>query len=125
MTLLKPDDSLVLYMSGALLDISAKMGFGVMRYSPNHIACVIDPDHAGKDAGVLTGIDRVVPIVATLEDALSLGGTVLVLGIAPPGGLIPKDWYEEIDRAVSLGMSVINGLPYRLAWRYPAFAEAQ
>ena len=54
-----------------------------------------------------------------LVAALALGADVFVLGIAPPGGLIPKPWFSIIDRAVEVGLSVINGLHDLLGPRYP------
>src|SRR3954465_12219760 len=108
--MLERSQPLAIYMEGAMLSGIGKMGFGVLRYSPNPIACVIDSEHAGRDAGEVTGIPRRAPIVATMEGARALGAKALVLGIAPPGGLIPLEWYPYIDDAVALGMSVINGL---------------
>lgn len=86
------------------------MGLGVLRYSPNPIVCVIDSQTAGKDAKDVAGVPRACPVVASIEEALALGAEVLVLGIAPPGGLIPKAWYPVIDRSVELGLSIVNGL---------------
>ena len=110
---------LALYMAGALTDISGKMGFGVLRYSPNPIVCVIDPDYAGRDAAEVTGIPRPCPVVATVDEAHALGAEVFVLGIAPGGGKIPPDWYPNIDRAWELGMLLVNGLHDLLGTRYP------
>lgn len=107
-------------MPGAMRDASGKMGFGVLRYSPNPIVCVIDPEHVGLDAKDVTGIPRSCPVVATVDDACRLGADVFLLGIAPPGGLIPADWYREINQAWDEGMSIINGLHDRLA---PRFSE--
>lgn len=105
-------------MPGALKDIAGKMGFGVLRYSPNPIACVIDPEFAGQDAADVTGIPRHCPVVATVEEACDLGAQVFLLGIAPPGGLIPTEWYPDIDRAWNQGMTVVNGLHDLLGPRF-------
>lgn len=94
------------------------MGVGVLRYSPNPIVCVIDSETAGRRTHETVGVERDVPIVATVDEALALGARALVLGIAPPGGLIPESWTPDIDRAVAGGMLVVNGLHDRLAPRY-------
>ena len=102
-----------------------KMGHGVIRYSPNPLVCVIDSVHAGSDMATVAGMPKAVPIVATIREARELGADVLLLGIAPGGGLIPQEWYGAIDEAVGLGMSVLNGLHDHLAPRYPDLVEGQ
>src|SRR5579862_1089955 len=49
----------------------------------------------------------------------------MVLGIAPPGGLIPKEWYEALDEAIAKGLSLVNGLHDILAPRYPNLKPGQ
>jgi len=112
-------------MEGALGEMPGKMGAGVLRYSPNPIACIIDSTHAGRDHREITAIMRPCPIVASITEARNLGAEVFVLGIAPPGGLVPEAWWPAIDQAVSLGMSVINGLHDRVAPRYPGLGAGQ
>jgi len=112
-------------MEGAVLGVAGKMGFGVLRYSPNETVCVIDSVCAGQNIKDLTPIPKSCPIVATIEEALALGADVFVLGIAPPGGLIPEPWFTIIDHAVSSGMSVVNGLHDLLSPRYPILDDGQ
>lgn len=109
---------LALYMEGSVQGDAGKMGFGILRYSPNPVACVIDTITAGKDVQEVTDSPRSAPIVATVQEAKALGADVFVLGIAPPGGLIPLDWYAAIDEAWASGMSLINGLHEPLSERY-------
>lgn len=116
--MLRPDQKLAVYMEGAIGDPNGKMGYGVLRYSPNPVVCVIDRAHAGQDAAIATRIPRSCPVVATVDEAAALGAEALVLGIAPVGGLIPMEWYPAIDRAFELGMSLVNGLHDLLAPRY-------
>jgi len=112
-------------MEGAFAEKTGKMGMGVLRFSQNDIVCLVDSLNAGADSADLTGIDRHVPVVATVDDARALGADVLLLGIAPPGGLIPESWFPTLDRAVSLGFSIVNGLHDRLAPRYIDLADGQ
>lgn len=120
--MLDPGLRLAIYMEGAVLGPYGKMGFGILRYSHNPIACVIDSETAGRSIKELTGIDRECPIVSSVEAAKQLGGQVFVLGIAPHGGLIPPSWWPMIDRAVELGFSILNGLHDLIGPRYPQLA---
>jgi len=81
-----------------------------MRYSPNPIACVIDSRHAGKQVNDVVDMPRNCPVVANVEEARKLGAEVLILGIAPTGGRIPEPWLAELEKALTLGMSLANGL---------------
>lgn len=112
-------------MEGALDQGFGKMGFSALRYSPNEIVCVVDSANAGKDTKDLTGIPRSAPVVADVEKAREMGAEVLLLGIAPPGGLIPEDWFTVLDRSVEIGFCVINGLHDLLAPRYPGLPDGQ
>lgn len=122
---MRPGQKIALYMEGAFANRTGKMGLGVLRFSPHEIVCMVDSVSAGGDSVAVTGIDRRVPIVASLEEAVALGAEVLLLGIAPPGGLIPGDWYPVLDEAVMQGLSLINGLHDLLATRYPHLAPGQ
>lgn len=123
--MLKRDEPLAIYMEGATTNSVGKMGFGILRYSANPIACVIDSEQAGRDARELTGIPRSAPVVGTVAEAVAKGAKVLVLGIAPAGGLIPEDWYPIIDEAIASGLSVVNGLHDQLSPRYPHLTNGQ
>ena len=96
-------------MEGASDKDTGKMGFGVLRYSPNPICCVIDSEWAGRDIRESGRSPRSAPTVATIDVALALGAEVIVLGIAPPGGLIPQEWFPVMDEAVAKGLSLVNG----------------
>jgi uncharacterized NAD-dependent epimerase/dehydratase family protein len=123
--MLKPDQRLALFMNGYLGDRHGKMGYGVLRFSPNPVTCVIDPRHAGKTVCDVVDMPRNAPVVATVAEAAALGAEVLVLGVAPPGGLLPQSWLEQLDEAVGLGLSLVNGLHDVLATRYPALRPGQ
>jgi uncharacterized NAD-dependent epimerase/dehydratase family protein len=99
-----------IYMEGALESDAGKMGFGVLRYSTNVIACVIDSLHAGKTVAQAIGLPNEVPIAANVQEAIDLGADTLILGIAPSGGLIPEAWYPDLDAAWDGGLSLVNGL---------------
>lgn len=112
-------------MEGELVGDFAKMCYGILRYSPNEVAAIIDSEHAGQDVKDLVDSPRSAPVVATVEEAVALGGEVFVLGIAASGGHIPEAWYPAIDEAVARGMCVLNGLHDRLNPRYPNLKQGQ
>jgi uncharacterized NAD-dependent epimerase/dehydratase family protein len=87
-----------------------KTGLSLLRYSESPIVAAIDRECAGKSLSELTGIKRDVPIVASVAAALEYHPEVLVIGIAPKGGVLPDDYWHELKDAVSAGMSVVNGL---------------
>ncbi|MFH1176032.1 MAG: DUF1611 domain-containing protein [Acidobacteriota bacterium] len=123
--MLERDQVLAIYMEGHRADKSGKMGEGVLRYSSNPIACVIDSGAADRDAAEVMRIPRHCPIVGTITEARALGAQVLVLGIAPPGGRIPAAWLAAIDEAVAAGFSLVNGLHDLLAPRYQTLEPGQ
>jgi len=123
--MLQSHHKIAIFMEGALTDVAGKMGFGILRYSPQTIVCVIDSLHAGKNAADITNIPRECPVVADLESARKMGADVLILGIAPPGGLIPESWWPTIDKAINLGFSIVNGLHDLVGPRYPDLPTSQ
>jgi uncharacterized NAD-dependent epimerase/dehydratase family protein len=106
-----PDNRLALLMSdGFLRSRNGKMGYGLLRYSENPIACVLASDEVGESVREITGIDTDVPIVGTVEDAHRLGADTLVIAVATSGGVLPGSYRAEIIRALRLGMNLVNGL---------------
>ncbi len=126
--MLKPETPLALFMEGALGERVGKMGYGILRYSPNPVACIVDSRFAGKSLGEVfpefqPANRPAVPIVGAVQEAAQRGAKSLVLGIAPGGGRIPMEWLAPIDEAVRLGMGVVNGLHEQLANRYPGSSD--
>ncbi len=108
--MLTPDDRIAILMHDGLQGAKGKTGISLLRYSQNSIVAVIDEAAAGESVQALTGIDREVPIVPSLQAALALKPTVLAIGLAPSGGILPEPWYAEVKQAVKAGLSVMNGL---------------
>lgn len=123
--MLSRSQRLALYMEGASDKDLGKMGFGVLRYSPNPVVCVVDSELAGHDMLEFGKSPRPAPIVATIDEAVKMGAEVLVLGTAPPGGLIPPEWFSALDEAVERGLSLVNGLHDLLTPRYPSLKPRQ
>ncbi len=123
--MLKDSQRLALFMEGALGEPLGKMGYGVLRFSRNPIACIIDSTKAGLDHLPFTQIDRPCPVVGTVAEAKALGADVFVLGIANTGGVVPPEWLPWIDEAVASGLNVINGLHDLLGPRYTQLSSRQ
>jgi len=101
---------LVLLTEGSLDPYNAKTAVGVLRYRPEHVACVLDSLRAGEDLEKLVGTGRGIPIVGTLEEALATHPTGLLLGTVAPGGRIPQSWRTLIIAFLERGLDVISGL---------------
>ncbi|NEQ46263.1 MAG: DUF1611 domain-containing protein [Leptolyngbya sp. SIOISBB] len=99
-----------------------KTGLSILRYSPLNIVAVIDQQQTGKALKAVTGIDRNVPIVGSVQDAMAWQPSVLMIGIAPSGGALPEPWYEEVKAGVKAGLCVVNGLHTSMATD-PALAD--
>jgi uncharacterized NAD-dependent epimerase/dehydratase family protein len=108
--MLSSSDRLVILLHDGILNAEGKTGLALLRYSELPIVAVIDAQAAGRSLRDCTGIDRDCPIVASLDDALAYGPTVLAIGIAPSGGQLPEPWFREIQVAVAAGLSIANGL---------------
>lgn len=110
MTYLQAHDRIALLMHHGTDNTTGKTGLAMLRYSPLNIVAVIDYAQAGKMLSTVTGINRSIPIVASVEAAIALHPTVLAIGIAPSGGALPAPWYEEVKSGVAAGLSLMNGL---------------
>lgn len=112
--MLNKNQKIAIYMEANLDSDYGKMGYGVMRYIANPVACVIDSVHAGKRVQDACSLTYDYPVVASIEEAHALGAEVLVLGTAPSGGKVPEDWHAPIRQALAHNMSLVNGLHDRL-----------
>ncbi len=95
---------------GQLTYHDAKTAFGVIRYGPDAVVAVIDSRNAGRNVSEWLGAAHDVPVVATLDEALALGPTALVIGIAPTGGLLPPEWRAWLLAAIAAGVEIRSGL---------------
>ncbi len=113
--MLSPHHRLAVLLHGGITGNQGKTGLTVLRYSSNPVVVVIDREAVGESVIKNTGIQQETPIVGDIKSALAYQPDVLVIGIAPSGGLIPDDWWPELQAAVSSGLSIINGLHTPLA----------
>ncbi len=101
---------LVLLMHQGLRGESGKTGLALLRYRTAQVVAVVDADCAGEDLAEITGIPCAAPIVDSVAAALVYEPQVLVIGIAPSGGILPVAWRQEIHQALAAGLSLVNGL---------------
>lgn len=94
---------------------NGKTAHGLVRGGTRfRVLAVVDPDSAGHDAGeILDGVHRGIPIVASLDEAMSLEAQkprYCVVGVATHGGRFTPELRELIRQAVDQGLSIVNGL---------------
>ena len=103
--------SWLILADGYLEERAAKTAHGVLRYSKDRIAAVLDRDHAGRSVvDVLPDVGRDAPIVGSLAEGLALEPTSLLIGVATPGGWLPKEWRQWVVEAIDAGLEIVNGL---------------
>lgn len=113
--MLSAEAPVVLLLHGGLDNLRGKTGLAMLRYRAGPIVAVIDPLHAGRSLRTLTGIERDVPVVGSLAEALPHRPEVAVVGLAPSGGLLPRNVRSDLIAALASGLSVASGLHERLA----------
>lgn len=94
---------------------NAVVHYSSIGWSKDKVVGVIDRSKVGADAGEFFRGGAGIPIRGAVRDALDLGAEGLVVGIAPVGGALPKDWRDDIETALRNGMTVISGLHTPLA----------
>lgn len=92
-----------------------KTAHGLIRFTERfEIHAVVDHVYAGQDAGTfLDNVPNGIPIVADLNDALSLlpePGGAFIVGLATDGGVLPDHARTAVHQAISHGMDVYCGL---------------
>lgn len=112
---LTSDNRLALLMHDTVGQPNGKMGYGLIRYGVAPVVVVIDHANAGRNLADLTGIPCDAPIVATVAAAMAYRPDALVPAIAPPGGALPPEWWQDVKLALAAGMSLVNGLHRPLA----------
>lgn len=108
--MLRSHHRIAILLHDGLQGTSGKTGLSLLRYGQNPIVAVVDQRSVGQSIVELTGIDRDVPIVGTVANALAHNPDVLAIGIAPSGGALPEPWLNEIRVAIASGLSIVNGL---------------
>ena len=87
---------------------TAKTAISVIRYRPQEVVAMLDGHEAGKTCEEVIGTGGTIPVVATLGDVPA--ADTLLIGIAPPGGKIPRAWRPIVLEAITRGMNIVSGL---------------
>src|SRR5438270_8045223 len=71
-----------------------KTATGVIRYGKDPVVAVIDSTKAGQDISQALGapIGIGIPVVRDIHEALKYQPDTLLIGIAPMGGALPREW---------------------------------
>ncbi len=80
-----------------------KTGRGLIRYGRHPVVAILDSTRAGEQ-------EQGIPIVASVEEALSFRPTTAIVGVATQGGRFPPRWREILRRCIACGLDVESGL---------------
>lgn len=90
--------------------LTSKTANSCIRYTPERVRGVIDSRRAGKTAHDILGFGGDIPVLASIDEGLSMSPTALLIGIAPQGGRLPEEWRTIIRRAIEHGLDIWSGL---------------
>jgi uncharacterized NAD-dependent epimerase/dehydratase family protein len=76
---------------------------GVLRYRHDDVVAILDSTRAGET-------EEGVRVVGSVEEALALGPTTALVGVATQGGRFPPAWVEILRRCIANRLDVENGL---------------
>lgn len=106
-----PGRSWLVLADGGLRSRQAKTAHGVIRYTADRIAAVVDREHAGGSLGdVFPELRRDAPIVSSIAEGLPYEPTSLLLGVAVPGKRFPAALAASIREGIAAGLEVANGM---------------
>jgi len=115
-----PERRYAVLAEGWFANRSAKTAHGLVRYGKDEVVAVMDSTLAGgRVADILPDLGRDAPIVGTLQEALELAPTSVLVGLAPAGGKLPEEWMETLLAAAEAGLEIVSGLHQRLASEFP------
>ncbi len=115
-----PDRRYAVFAEGRFLDDNAKTAHGLLRYGKDEVVAVIDSTLAGKNVrDVMPDLRSAAPIVGTVGEALEMGPTSILVGLAPAGGKLPREWMGSLREAADADVEIVSGLHQRLAPEFP------
>jgi len=109
-------EKLAIFAEGLFAAHNGKTAHGVIRYGTRDVVAVIDSTQAGRTAAEVVPFSlRDVPIVGTLTEAIELGASALLVGVAPTGGKLDPSWRAVLLEAIAAGLSIEAGLHTQLS----------
>ncbi len=113
--MIQPTDARYVVLAHGKLDVhDAKTAVCLIRYRPEAVVAVIDRERAGSRVGDVLGFGGDIPVVAELSEALGDEPDRLLIGTAPPGGVLPVEWRAELIEALDSGLDLVSGLHWQL-----------
>jgi uncharacterized NAD-dependent epimerase/dehydratase family protein len=103
---------IVILTQGKSTPTDAKTATGLLRYRPEQVVGVLDSTRAGEKTGEVLGVGGAIPFISKLKEVKA---DTLLIGIAPAGGRLPREWRVIIREAIERGMDVVSGLHYFLS----------
>jgi uncharacterized NAD-dependent epimerase/dehydratase family protein len=80
-----------------------KTARGIIRYGTHPVVANLDSTRAGET-------ELGIPIVGTVDDAVTFDPTTAVVGVATQGGRFPPAWRELLKSCIAKGLDVESGL---------------
>ena len=115
-----PDRRYAILAEGRFTHRHAKTAHGLIRYGRDEVVAVIDSTLAGRSVrDAMPELQRDTRIVGSVEEALELSPTSVLVGLAPAGGRLPQEWMAALRDAADAGLEVVSGLHQRLAPAFP------
>lgn len=115
-----PERRYAIFAEGRFRDNNAKTAHGLLRYGKDEVVAVIDSTLAGKRVlDVMPDLRRDAPIVGSVKESLAVGPTSMLVGLAPAGGRLPREWMDSLREAAEEGVEIVSGLHQRLAPELP------
>ena len=90
--------------------ISNKTGNMLIRYRPQDVCCVIDPDKSGQTAQDILGYGGEIPIVSNFNESKDYSPNAMVIGSSSQGGRINEVYRKEITAAINYNCDIYNGM---------------
>lgn len=104
----------VLWAEGSFGVQTSKMASGILRYGNLYeIVAVIDSTKAQQDSGeVLNGAHNGIPIVATLQEAVTYNPEIFIVGLAPDSCVnnIDNVIRSVIKEAIEAKLNIVSGM---------------
>jgi len=86
----------------------AKTAMSLIRYRGDHVAAVLETIADGENAADVFGIGETIPLISSLLEAPD--ADAIYIGIAPPGGKLPREWRDLLMQAVRQRLDIVSGL---------------
>ncbi|HEX2189244.1 MAG TPA: DUF1611 domain-containing protein [Longimicrobiaceae bacterium] len=104
----------VVVAEGQFGPLTSKTANSAVRFIPDRVVCVLDGTQAGRTVQEVLGFGGPTPVVGTIGEALAMGPTALLVGIAPQGGQLPPEWRPLLRRVIEAGLELVSGLHFYL-----------